>query len=160
VKEEPVLSGTGPGMAGMIYLTLEWIRHHQAFLQLMGVISLATFLITPLAIWFIIIRTPQEYFLHDRDYYREMSMKYRPLVRFLLHVVKNGAGIVFLLAGIAMLVLPGQGVITILVGLTLLDFPGKRTLELKIIRQRKVLSTVNWMRARSGKPPLKVPRKP
>jgi hypothetical protein len=55
-------------------------------------------------------------------------------------------------------VLPGQGVITILIGLTLVSFPGKRNLERRMIRQKKVLSSVNWVRERAGKPPLRLSR--
>ena len=53
-----------------------------------------------------------------------------------------------------MLFLPGQGVLTILIGLSLLEFPGKRRLEAKIVGQPTVLSTINNMRAKFGKPPL------
>jgi hypothetical protein len=72
-------------------------------------------------------------------------------------VVKNLVGIVFLLAGLAMLVLPGQGALTIVVGLTLLDLPGKRGMALKIVRQRHVLVAINWIRSRARRPPLILP---
>ena len=64
-----------------------------------------------------------------------------------------------MLAGIAMLALPGQGILTILVGITLLNFPGKRRLELRIVRQRRVLRAINWMRAKAKRPPLVLPVK-
>jgi hypothetical protein len=144
-------------MAGMI---VEWMRHHQTLVQLMGVVSLAMFFLTPLVLSFLIIRIPEDYFLHGRDYYREMSRRYHPAARFLFHVVKNLAGIAFLLAGVAMLVLPGQGIVTILVSLTLIDFPGKRALELRLVSLHKVLAAVNWVRARAGKPHLKIPGRP
>jgi hypothetical protein len=141
-------------MTGMI---VEWMRHHQALVQCMGAVSLAMFIVTPFVLSYLIVRIPEDYFLHGRDYYREMSRSYHPVARFLFHALKNLAGIALLLAGIAMLVLPGQGIVTILVGLTLIDFPGKRALELRIISQHKVLAAVNWIRGRAGKPHLKVP---
>ena len=75
-----------------------------------------------------------------------------PIVRLL----KNATGGLFLIAGIAMLVLPGQGLLTILIGLMLIDFPGKRRFELALIRRRHVLNAVNWMRQKSGRDPLLV----
>ena len=79
-----------------------------------------------------------------------------PLLRVVAIVVKNVVGFVFLLAGIAMLVLPGQGLLTMLVGITLMDFPKKRLLEARIIGQPLIFSNINKLRARFGKPPLTV----
>lgn len=143
-------------MVEMTGRMFEWIRLNEALLQYLGALSLATFLLTPFIVWAVVIRIPQDYFIHDRDHYREMTKGLHPVMRFLFHAAKNVAGAVFLVAGLAMLVLPGQGVVMILAGLILLDFPGKRALELKIVRRRKVLSSINWVRARSGKPLLKV----
>ncbi len=151
--------GQGPEMAGVTGQVFEWIRQNEVLLQYLGALSLATFILTPLVVWALIVRIPQDYFFCDRDHYREMARGFHPVPRFLFHAAKNAAGGVFLVAGLAMLVLPGQGVIMILAGLTLLDFPGKRALELRIVRRKKVLSSLNWVRTRAGKPPLKVRRK-
>ena len=80
-----------------------------------------------------------------------------PLVRFLGHVVKNVVGVVLLIIGVAMLVLPGQGMLTIVVALMLLDFPGKRRLTLRILRLRHVRSGIDWIRAKAKRPPLILP---
>ena len=48
------------------------------------------------------------------------------------------------------------GVLFMLVGVGLVDFPGKRSLELRLLREPHVLSSVNKMRARFGKPPILV----
>ena len=72
----------------------------------------------------------------------------------LAKLLKNTAGVVFLTAGVAMLVLPGQGLLTILLGLMLINFPGKRRFELALIRRRPVLKSVNWIRRRAGREPL------
>jgi hypothetical protein len=55
-----------------------------------------------------------------------------------------------------MLFLPGQGILTMLIGVTMLDFPGKRRMEAKMIGQPAVLSTINNMRQKFGKPPLTI----
>jgi hypothetical protein len=78
-------------------------------------------------------------------------------LRLIVLVVKNVLGLVFVLAGVAMLVLPGQGILTILIGLSLMNFPGKRTLERRFVQQPMVLQAINWMRRKAGQPPLTVP---
>lgn len=142
----------------MIETIIEWIVCYRSQLQYLAAISLLALIITPVIISLLVIRIPTDYFLYERDHFREFSKGRHPLVRMSAAAAKNAIGLVFLLAGIAMLVLPGQGVITILIGLTLIDFPGKRKLERKIVSQKKVLSAINWMRANAGKPPLRISR--
>ena len=79
---------------------------------------------------------------------------HHPVLRIVGHLVKNVIGTVFLFAGFLMLFLPGQGVLTMLIGVSMLDFPGKRKLEAKLISQPAVLSVVNSMRKRRGRPPF------
>jgi hypothetical protein len=49
---------------------------------------------------------------------------------------------------------PGPGALLMLLGLAVAEFPGKYRLELALIRLPHVLSSVNRLRARFGKPPL------
>jgi hypothetical protein len=70
--------------------------------------------------------------------------------------VKNVTGLLFVLAGVAMLVLPGQGILTMLIGISLMDFPGKQHIEARIVGQATVLKVINSLRAKFGKPPLVV----
>ena len=69
-------------------------------------------------------------------------------------VAKNIAGLIFILAGMAMLVLPGQGLISILLGLSLTNFPGKYRLERFLISRPAILRSVNWIRRKADKDPL------
>ena len=71
-----------------------------------------------------------------------------------LKIVRNLLGVVLIVAGIAMLVLPGPGTVTILLGLGMMDFPGKYALEKKIVRRPAVLQSLNETREKSGAPPL------
>jgi hypothetical protein len=71
-----------------------------------------------------------------------------------LRVMRNLLGIVLVLLGLAMLVLPGQGLLTLLVGVLLVDFPGKHRLVVRALSKPKVLALVNKLRARHGSPPL------
>jgi len=100
------------------------------------------------------VRLPADYF--DVRVPRPFLGGRHPVVRIVAIFFKNILGVVFLLAGIAMLVLPGQGVLTIVMGISLMDFPKKRLLEAKLIGQPLVISNVNRLRARFGKPPLTI----
>jgi hypothetical protein len=80
-----------------------------------------------------------------------------PLARILLRLLKNAAGLVLVVAGLLMLVLPGQGLLAIFMGITLLDFPGKRKFEHSIVRKRPVRAALDWIRTKAGKPPLLLP---
>jgi hypothetical protein len=120
-------------------------------------VSLFVFLGTLVAIPFILIRLPEDYF--DLRVPRHFMRGSHPVIRMVAKVIRNIVGLAFLLAGLAMLVLPGQGVLTLLIGISLLDFPGKRRLEARIIGQPKVFSAVNSLRAKFKKPPFVLAQK-
>ena len=77
-----------------------------------------------------------------------------PVVRWTLRGLKNALGVVLLLAGLAMLILPGQGLLTLAVAMLLLDFPGKRGVERRLLGSPRVLGPVNALRRRFGKEPM------
>ena len=77
-----------------------------------------------------------------------------PVIRWLLVAAKNTTGVVFIILGIAMLVLPGQGLLTIFIGIIFLNFPGKYRFERWLIQLRPVHRSVDWLRKRAGKKPL------
>lgn len=116
------------------------------------VLSMVFFLGTLIAIPFILVRLPADYF--DVRVPRPWMKDHHPVLRLVGHIVKNAIGAIFLFAGFLMLFLPGQGVLTMLIGISMLDFPGKRKVEAKLIGQPTVLSVVNSMRQQFNKPPL------
>jgi len=79
------------------------------------------------------------------------------LWRYPYWIIKNLFGAIFIVAGIAMLVLPGQGILTIVLGLALINFPGKRQVIHRIFGHPRVFHAVNRLRVRAGKPPLEKP---
>ena len=115
-------------------------------------LSVVFFVGSLIAIPFILVRLPTDFF--DTRVPRLWMEDHHPVLRLLGHLVKNVAGAIFLFAGFLMLFLPGQGILTMLIGVTMLDFPGKRRLEARMIGQPAVLSTINNMRQKFGKPPL------
>ncbi len=112
--------------------------------------SVIAFVGTLIAIPAILIRLPPDYF--KNHHHKPWFANHHPVVRTLGLLVKNLVGIVFLLAGIAMLFLPGQGLLTMLLGILFIDFPGKQGLEKKLIQHPKILHAINAFREKAGKP--------
>jgi len=137
---------------------VDFLRVHQASLWLIGVLSVIVFIGTLVAIPILVIHIPADYFTRRKKPLKSLPQGHAA-VRLLVLVLKNLAGIIFILSGIVMLVLPGQGVITLLIGLMLVNFPGKLKLERRIIEQQSVLRAINWIRLRARKSALKLPRK-
>lgn len=125
------------------------LAENQTLLVALGVFSLLTFFGTLLALPFLLVQIPADYFSNNARGSGRWQQQH-PLVRWLLVVLKNLLGVLLLLAGIAMLVLPGQGLLTMLMGIVLLDFPGKFQLERAIVSRPAVLRSINWIRRRRG----------
>jgi hypothetical protein len=115
-----------------------------------------TFVGTLIALPIFVARIPADYFRRDRRYARHHGAQ-SAVLRVLGWLLKNLLGVVLILAGVAMLVLPGQGILTILIGIMLMNFPGKHALEQRIVQQPSVLRAINWMRARAHQPALEAP---
>ncbi len=117
-----------------------------------GALSGLMFVGSLIAIPLILIRLPSDYF--DERVPRTWMKDHHPVLRWMGLVIKNIVGLIFLLVGLAMLVLPGQGILTMLIGISLMDFPGKRRLEATMIGQPVVLKAINSIREKCGIPPL------
>ena len=137
-------------------MMLAWIKGHELALWWMGTLSLVAFLASLILIPIIVVHIPSNYFLRKKRSLTDPQGHYS-VIRLTGIVVKNLFGIVFVLSGLAMLILPGQGIITILIGIMMLNFPGKLTLESRIVKQPSVLRAINWMRAKAKRPALQVP---
>jgi putative transmembrane protein PGPGW len=124
-------------------------------LGLLFVLSLVSFVGSLIVIPWILVRLPSGYFAESEP--RSWMKNRHPVLRIVGLLLKNLLGAVFVLAGIAMLVLPGQGILTMLIGVSLIDFPGKRALERKIIARPIVLNAINGLRHRFNRPPLAQP---
>ena len=118
------------------------------------VLSVVCFVVSLIAIPFLLVRLPPHYF--DERHPRTWLRDHHPVLRLIGLGLKNALGVVVFLAGIAMLFLPGQGLLTMLIGISLLDFPGKRHLERRLVGQPTVLKTINKLREKFDRPPLTV----
>lgn len=135
---------------------LEWLHEQKTMFWWLGVLSGVTFVGSMVALPIIVARIPADYFRRD---HRHTSHQHTQLtvLRLVSLFLKNLLGLVLIVAGVAMLVLPGQGILTILMGLMLMNFPGKQGFERRLVQQPSILRAINWMRAQAHRPPLEVP---
>ena len=140
---------------GKLDAILGWIQTHHELMSWLAVISLLTFAVTLFAVPILIIHIPENYFLHEERKSRSSKEGFIGF-RLVCRVLKNILGICFVLTGLILLLLPGQGLLSILIGLMLMNFPGKYRLERALIRQKKVSSTINWLRTKAHRPPLQI----
>ncbi|HEY4131144.1 MAG TPA: PGPGW domain-containing protein [Gemmatimonadaceae bacterium] len=127
----------------------DWIQDHEVLMWWLVGVSAVTFVATLVAVPWIVVRLPTDYFVPGHERARPRR---HPLVHLAIMIGRNVVGYVFIGVGIAMLVLPGQGVLTILAGLGLVDFPGKHGVIRRIVEQKPVKKSLNWIRERAGKP--------
>ncbi len=125
----------------------------QGWIKIAVSASIAMFVASLIAIPWLIIRMPEDYF-QGRKRHLSKTRNYHPVIYLAIRIVKNLVGAVFLVMGIAMLVLPGQGILTILIGLSMMDFPGKYRLERFIVSRKPVRKAIQWIRKKAHKAPL------
>lgn len=119
-----------------------------------GGLFVVTFFASILLVGVVLVKVPANYF--SPNYHREFLPNSPWITRWGAVAAKNVAGAILILAGIVMLIGPGQGILTILIGLVLMDIPGKRPIEARLLKRPSVLSAVNSLRERYGKPPLEL----
>ena len=129
-----------------------WLQGNTALLGWLLVLGVVSLVMTVALLPVVVVRLPADYFVIGGEERRAR----RGPVAWLWRIAKNLLGAIFVLAGIAMLVLPGQGVLTILIGLMLLDFPGKKALERRLARRPTIRGFLDRLRARRGVPPLQL----
>lgn len=131
----------------------DWIYNNEVLAWWLLVISIFSFLATLIAIPVILIRLPDDYF-SSPDRHRIPWQSRNRFLRLPLFILKNLLGVIFILLGVLMLVLPGQGLLTIIIGLVLLEFPGKYRVERWAVNRPTVLGAINWIRTKAGKADL------
>ena len=125
-----------------------------ALALIMSVLSiLGAILLLPL----LVLALPENYFTSET---RVQPAAGRSAWAVFLLILKNVLGLILLIAGILMLVLPGQGLLTMLGGLLLLDFPGEDGLERFLARLRQIRKSLNWIRKKGHKDPFLFDQEP
>ena len=118
-----------------------------------GSISLFVFLFSLLSIRWLVALIPEDYVIKKGGSKIKTNNQ---IGWYLVLILKNLIGYSLILGGIVMLVLPGQGLFTIIIGLMLSNYPGKYSVEKKFIAIPTILKSINWLRKKSNKPPLKL----
>ena len=136
---------------------ISWSSMNSDLIFLLGSLSIFILIISVFMMVLIISFLPEDYFKSEnRNLISRVQNSRYPLLKLLVLITKNFFGILLLLSGILMLVLPGQGILTIITGLVFIDYPGKYKFERKLLRQKGVINSINWIRSRLSKPSLKV----
>ena len=130
----------------------DWIKSNEDQFKLLATISAGTFVASIVAVPVAVALLPSNFFVR-----RAAGFPKTPL-RMVGRILKNVIGYALIAAGILMLVLPGQGILAMLVGLSLIDFPGKRRLQRRLLTNRRLQSTLLWIRRKAGRAPLDFPR--
>lgn len=127
---------------------LEWVEENQTMLIWSTAVSIVVLVGTLIGTGWVIVRMPPDYFTNEE----KQKTRNRAL-----RIAKNVIGAIFLIGGLAMLILPGQGVLAIIVGVMLVDFPGKQRVLRWLILKPRVFKTMNWVRKKFDKEPLEKP---
>lgn len=131
----------------------QWIQGNDAVLWWIAAASGVTLLVTLIAVPWFLVRIPPDYFTRNTRR-GELRFDAEHVLRSLLIVGRNLLGLLFVIAGALMLVLPGQGLLAILIGIMLMNFPGKHKLQRWIVNRPSVFRSINWLRRRMGRAPL------
>ena len=136
---------------------ISWSSMNSDLLFLLGSLSIFILIISVFMMVLIISFLPEDYFKSEnRNLISSVQNSRYPLLKLLVLIIKNFFGVLLLLSGILMLVLPGQGILTIITGLVFMDYPGKYKFERKLLKQKGVINSINWIRSRLSKPSLKI----
>ncbi|WP_020558083.1 PGPGW domain-containing protein [Thiofilum flexile] len=123
------------------------LESYQGILVGIGIGSLGLFIISLLLLPWLIRRIPADYFKRPEP--EGWALLVRPQT-----MLRNLIGVLIIIAGFIMLVLPGQGILTILIGIAIMQFPGKRAVERWLIMRPGVLKAMNWIRTQANIQPL------
>jgi hypothetical protein len=117
-------------------------------------IAVVAFLVTTAAAVAVVVLMPADHF--SRPPGQDSAARRHPVMRWVLIILKNVAGLLIVPLGVIMALplVPGPGLVFILVGLSLLDFPGKRSLERRLLARPTVRRFLNEVRLRFRRPPL------
>ena len=126
-----------------------WLSGHALLLGVLASVSATLLVVTIVAAPWAVSRLPSNYLLQRQGRSSTQRIWYS-----LASVSRALLGFLVTLLGLVMLVTPGPGVIMLLLGISIAEFPGKNRLLIYLATRPNVLSSLNWMRKRHGKPPF------
>lgn len=125
------------------------------WLPLLSITGLVMALTSTIALPWLLLHIPAEYFVSKRK-----PKLNRSPAGWLIWLLRNTVALILLIVGLLMLVLPGQGLLTLLIAIGASTFPGKYRLERAIIRRQSVFRAANWIRTRYDRQPIIHPDDP
>ncbi|WP_437279364.1 hypothetical protein WME90_02055 [Sorangium sp. So ce375] len=139
-----------------VHAALGFAEAHREQLAIGVGVCLVSFIAGMALVAFVLVRLPEDYlerqeeapFLEGRSAWVRVAAR---IGKNLLGVMAVALGIVLSLPGI-----PGPGALVILIGVMLLDIPGKRRVERRLLGAPQVRAVADRVRARFGRPPLRV----
>ncbi len=137
----------------LISVFLEWMECNRQLFWWMAAGSVLVFLSSMILIPWLIVQLPEDFFQSEVRAIPLLTPGH-PVWRMLLTVIKNVAGVAFIIAGIIMLFIPGQGILTIIVGVMLTSFPGKQRMAYWLVSRKTIFRSLNALRKRWNKPPF------
>jgi len=129
----------------------QWISK-EAVVWISGVALTIGVIVIP---W-ILVEMPADAFTNVKRY--SWLDKKPASVRIPFRIIKNLLAFGLILLGAGMFVTPGPGMFPILLGVLLADFPGKLKLQRWILSKPYVMNSMNWLRRKFRRPPLRKPR--
>src|SRR5215207_1916166 len=141
----------------MIDLFLEYMPAITWSNVLIGaLIFVASFFINLAIVSIILVKLPANHFSKNRK--TKFWSGPHPAIHAAKVIGKNIGGVLLVALGVVLSLpgVPGQGLLTILLGVMLLDFPGRDRLEQKLLSKPSIVNTINRLRERFEKPPLKL----
>jgi len=133
----------------MIRWLLDWTTNNAGLLGLISAVSITLLCLSVFFTPWLLAKLPANYFVAN-----EAPNTGHPLRRLLIKITRNCVGLVLLICGLLMLIVPGPGLVTLVVGLSVCDFQAKQQLLRKLVSQPQVSKALNWMRELRGKPPF------
>ncbi len=134
----------------------DWLSFLTPYLPWMALASFLSLILVVALLPAIVLQLPEDYFVREK---RQSAgpEKGHPVLIGILTLIKNLLGLLFIIAGVLMTVLPGQGLLTILIGMMLVNFPGKYRLEQVLIKQDLISQPLNSLRRKARRKPFKMP---
>jgi purine-cytosine permease-like protein len=133
----------------IIQLLLNFITDEKVIIILTSV-SMISLVLSIFIIPYVIVNIPENYFISKR------RVRKKGIIYLFTRIIKNLFGLVLGLIGFIMIFTPGQGLLFLFIGFMMLNFPGKYNLEKKLIKNKKIYNSINRIRKKYNKPPLKL----
>ena len=138
---------------------IDWFNQLSVHNLLIAVlVFLFTSVTSGMLLAFVFVRIPADYFSNPAPPRSQAGNG----AHWTIRIIKNILGAAIILLGCLMALpgVPGPGLVVALIGVMLMDFPAMRRLERWLISRPGVLSTINLLRERYGKPPLLLEARP